>query len=159
MDNSHGTPVDETRAEVPLEDHTGQTPTEEEDATYDSDLDQFIEILPARLSQALETMAAMPWKRHVALRSNKQCIIEPGARRNCNQEAALCQTRGDICEEPCLPCGRGNGIFAQCIVVPGQFDGACGSCRYNARHAQCSLCNCTCLHSFSLSNYFTNLCV
>lgn len=159
MDHSQETPVDETRAEISLEDHTGEMPTDEEDATYDSDLDQFIEIVPDRPSQALETMAAMPWKRPVALRPNKQCAIEEGPRRNCNQEAALCQTRGDICEEPCQPCGRGNGIFAQCIVVPGQFDGACGSCRYNSKHARCSLCNCAFMPSFSLSNRVTNSCL
>ena len=158
MDNSHETPVDESHAEVHFEDHTGNTPTEEEDATYDDNLDQLIEILPTKASQALKNMVAMPWKRPVALRPNKECKFEPAARRNCNQEAALCQTRGDIREEPCVSCDKGKGIFAQCIVVPGEFGGACGSCRYNRKQAKCSLCNCAFLHSISLSNHVTNAC-
>lgn len=156
MDNLHETAVDESHADVSLEDHTGDT-TEEEDATYDNDLDRLIEILPTRPNQALTTMVAMPWKRHVALSPNKMCEIKSGPRRKCNQEAALCQTRGDICEEPCVPCGKGLGIFAQCIVVPGQFGGACGSCRYNMKNAQCNLqYNCAFLHSILLSNHLTN---
>lgn len=148
MDNSR---EDEPLAEIPREDPAEDTTTEEEDATHVSDLDRFIETLPARSSQALQTISAMSRKRNVALRPHKECIIEPGARRNCNQEAALCQTRGDVSEEPCLSCSRGNGIFQLCITVPGLFDGACGNCRYNGSGSRCSHCNRAFLHSFSTS--------
>ncbi|KAK4665677.1 hypothetical protein QC763_403925 [Podospora pseudopauciseta] len=48
-------------------------------------------------------------------------------------EAALAHSRGDIAPEPCDRCREGQGRFAECVVMPGKFKGACTNCRWAAK--------------------------
>ena len=90
------------------------------------ELNVLVEILPARANRALRDISATPRLRDIELRPHRECAIKGP---HCNQEAALCQTRGQITTVPCQPCDKGNGVFIQCIVIPGEFNEACGNCR------------------------------
>ncbi|KAK4654415.1 hypothetical protein QC762_403925 [Podospora pseudocomata] len=57
---------------------------------------------------------------------------------NANCEAALAHSRGDIAPEPCDRCREGQGRFAECVVMPGKFKGACANCRWAAKYWSCS---------------------
>ncbi|KAK0704098.1 hypothetical protein B0T21DRAFT_299479 [Apiosordaria backusii] len=56
-----------------------------------------------------------------------------------NCEAALIHSRGEIAPEPCDFCSAKRGRFAECVVMPGMFKGACGNCRWASKDASCSL--------------------
>jgi hypothetical protein len=54
-------------------------------------------------------------------------------------EAFLAMSRGRVMTTKCMKCVSGEGIWEQCVVVDGLFDGACANC-----HAMSNDRDCTC---------------
>ena len=94
-----------------------------------------LEVLPcnAPLVAALKTL---PQLRQLALRKGREIL---NLRYKKNHEAALGQTRGELARAACADCLKGNGPFAECVVVADRFAGACCNCHYSSQGHRCSL--------------------
>jgi hypothetical protein len=44
-------------------------------------------------------------------------------------------------DEGCDNCEKGNGMYAECVYIPGKYGGACGNCKRGDRGAWCSVCD------------------
>jgi len=55
--------------------------------------------------------------------------------------AWVVQSWGEAAEQPCTNCAEGKGVFVDCRVFKGLFDGACGNCKKRDHGARCSLSN------------------
>ena len=92
------------------------------------------EQLAPNASHTLQALYALPRIRSIDTRPNRTLDLS----RAVNQEAALCQTRGQIAINPCACCAKKAGIFTECIVVPGRLNGTCGNCHHQGRDSRCS---------------------
>ncbi|KAG4434520.1 hypothetical protein IFR05_009989 [Cadophora sp. M221] len=95
--------------------------------------------LPENATEAAKRISELPTLRPLRLRSKKRLVgLERG---EAALEAALGQSRGETPSNPCGRCiqGKGKGPFQNCIVVPGEFSGACCNCWYYDDGWECSL--------------------
>lgn len=100
-----------------------------------------LEHLPDDASRTAAALIELPVRRNLELRKDRVLKGIHKGKGNC--EAALGQVRGFLPPSgPCIRCSkiarRPKGPFATCIVVPGQFDGACCNCRYNGDGSGCN---------------------
>ncbi|CZR56716.1 uncharacterized protein PAC_06605 [Phialocephala subalpina] len=97
--------------------------------------------LPSKVSPTAASIFQLPIQRELDLRPGK--ILKGLAGGRMNLEASLGQVRGSApASGPCIRCARSwkpKGPFRSCIVVEGQFAGACCNCRYNNDGSGCDL--------------------
>lgn len=97
--------------------------------------------LPAKVSPTAASIFQLPIQRELDLRPGK--TLKGLATGRMNLEASLGQMRGSApASGPCIRCARKfkpKGPFRSCIVVEGQFAGACCNCRYNNDGSGCDL--------------------
>jgi hypothetical protein len=97
-----------------------------------------LKTLPSKTQPIAKAIFPLPAVRTLELRSGK--ILKGLEKGKVNLEASLGQVRGTVPSAPCIRCARTvrvKGPFTTCIVVPGQFDGACCNCRYNDDGSGC----------------------
>ncbi|KAF8852544.1 hypothetical protein BDZ45DRAFT_108585 [Acephala macrosclerotiorum] len=91
-------------------------------------------------TQVAKTIHSLPNIRHTELR--KPSTVLKLDQKKANLEAALGHERGSEPPAPCVTCtktSRPVGPFKKCVVVNGQFDGACCNYMYNDQGSGCSL--------------------
>ena len=101
---------------------------------------------PAKPTAAFSRLIKMTRVREVLLRERK--ILSWG--RATNQEDILGQTRGEYPRDPCKKCEEGDGPFAVCIVISGEFSGSCANCHYNSLGVTCSFRPCKYFSPFAI---------
>ncbi|KAL2062711.1 hypothetical protein VTL71DRAFT_5783 [Oculimacula yallundae] len=82
----------------------------------------------------LPILRPIPWREGQELPPDKSYEHERAEVRI----AVIMTTRGDIAEEPCQHCARGNGRFTECVYKEGWFLGACASCYFKHQGNLCS---------------------
>ncbi|PHH75498.1 hypothetical protein CDD80_2332 [Ophiocordyceps camponoti-rufipedis] len=83
-----------------------------------------------RISSAFcRHLAALPASRTVTQRKPDQPL---NLARRSNVEALLGYVVGESAAPTCRNCVKGHGPWTQCVVLPGQLQGACTNCWFNA---------------------------
>ncbi|KAF7946203.1 hypothetical protein EAE96_009206 [Botrytis aclada] len=90
----------------------------------------------------LDLLRKMPLRRQLSLRKPHEDFYRT---RPDYWDATAGYLVGEVVPEPCSYCKAGNGIFAECVVVPRQSDsakqplgGVCMSCAYQSSGGKCS---------------------
>jgi hypothetical protein len=73
--------------------------------------------------------------------------LQKELKNQCNRDAVLLQTQGEVASEPCSQYARNGGVFQSCVSAPemsnvdgkrrGLFAGACANCIWHSKGAQC----------------------
>jgi hypothetical protein len=89
-------------------------------------------VLPDNATEVVKRINNKAEVREIELRQGRELKgLEKG---KANLEASLAYTRGTESSQACTTCSnkkRPRGPFKRCIVMEGEFDGACTNCRYN----------------------------
>lgn len=96
--------------------------------------------LPPNATLVAQRIETSPEVRNLELRPGKNLVSL--AKGKANLEAALAYTRGTLAATPCASCAkarRPRGPFLQCVIYPGEFDGACCNCRYGDEGTVCTM--------------------
>jgi hypothetical protein len=96
--------------------------------------------LGAPLSDRAKTLQAMDEKNPVPTRNPDGKGVVFAYKGTYRVEAYLGMSRGDIKPEgeKCENCGKGNGAWTECVVVPGYFGGGCCNCHWKNQATYCT---------------------
>lgn len=106
-------------------------------------------VLPDTATEAASRIYDLPYRREVEMRDGKTLLLGKEDWRSGNArskarleknsyEVALAYTKGSEVDEPCIRCIKGSGPFLRCIVIDGEFNGACCNCRLNYKGPSCT---------------------
>ncbi|KAL2060695.1 hypothetical protein VTL71DRAFT_9336 [Oculimacula yallundae] len=103
-----------------------------------SDAYPHITNLPPSASEVARRISELPTLRPLRLNYKNRVLIGTA---NAHLEATLGQQRGEMPVNNCSQCVHGEERvpFINCIVVPGEFSGACCNCRFLNEGRNCDL--------------------